>query len=59
VVFEKAPPSANLSPYAGFQFFGQVDIDDGSGEMTVSLKDINGETVFSQKLRPSDPDRRR
>ena len=52
VVFEKSPPAANFSPFAGFQFFGQVEID-GNGMMTVSLKDINGATVFSQKLRPS------
>src|SRR6202008_1120364 len=53
-VFQKAPEpgKANLSPYAGLQFFGQVDIDDHSSVMTVSLKDINGATVFSQELEP-------
>ena len=52
LVFEKSPPAANFSPFAGLQFFGQVDIG-GNGVMTVSLKDINGATVFSQKLDPS------
>ena len=59
VVFQKAPPNppgtVNLSPYAGLQFFGQVDIDGRSAAMTVSLKNINGATVFTQELRPSAP----
>jgi alkaline phosphatase D len=58
VIFEKSPPAANISPFAGLQFFGQVDIDGGNGMMTVSLKDINGATVFSQQLRPSTRGRR-
>jgi alkaline phosphatase D len=54
VVFQKAPPAgqANLPPSAGFQFFGQVDIDADSKVMVVSLKDIDGTTVFSQRLQP-------
>jgi alkaline phosphatase D len=59
VVFEKSPPAANFSPFAGLQFFGQVDIEGGSGVMTVSLKDINGAGVFSQKLRPTSHGERR
>ncbi|MET0090182.1 MAG: alkaline phosphatase D family protein [Candidatus Thiodiazotropha sp.] len=53
VVFNLAPAEgqANLSPYAGLQFFGEVCIDRRSREMTVSLKDIDGESVFIQKLR--------
>ncbi|OAI19402.1 alkaline phosphatase [Methylomonas koyamae] len=52
VVFSKAPPAgqANLSPYAGLQFFGQVDIDQRSRAMTVQLKDLNGAVVFSKTL---------
>jgi alkaline phosphatase D len=52
VVFSKAPPAgqANLSPYAGLQFFGEVQIDRRSKAMTVQLKDINGDAVFSKKL---------
>jgi len=51
-VFVKAPPAgqANLPPSAGMQFFGQVDIDHRSKEMTVSLKDMSGATLFSQRL---------
>ena len=52
VVFTKAPPAglSNLSPYAGLQFFGEVNIDKNSRAMTVDLKDINGTTVFSKHL---------
>lgn len=52
VVFTKTPPSgkANLSPYAGLQFFGQVDIDHRSRALTVHLKDIDGIAVFSRTL---------
>jgi alkaline phosphatase D len=52
VVFQKAPPAgqANLPPTAGLQFFGQVDIDPKSKEMLVSLRDVAGATLFSQKL---------
>ena len=53
VIFQKAPPAANYSPFAGLQFFGQVDIDGRSAAMTVSLNDINGTAVFSQSLRPA------
>lgn len=53
VVFQKAPPVANASPMAGFQFYGDVQIDKYSAEMTVSLKDINGDTVFKQLLEPN------
>jgi alkaline phosphatase D len=53
VVFEKSPPAPNFSPFAGLQFFGQVDINGRSEEMTVRLKDIGGNTLFSQRLRPS------
>jgi alkaline phosphatase D len=52
VVFSKAPPAgqANLSPYAGLQFFGEVNIDKHSQALTVDLKDINGTVVFSKTL---------
>ena len=53
VVFYKAPPAgqANLSPYAGLQFFGQVDINRKTKAMTVRLKDIHGDTIFKRKLK--------
>jgi alkaline phosphatase D len=53
LIFQKASPSPNLSPLAGLQFFGQVDIDDVSLVMTVALKDINGDTLFTQEIYPS------
>jgi alkaline phosphatase D len=43
----------NCAPFAGLQFFGQVDIDRRMARMTVSLKDIEGTTLFEQKLAPS------
>jgi alkaline phosphatase D len=52
VIFQMVPTAPNFSPLAGLQFFGQVDIDGPQAELTVSLKDINGATVFAQKLRP-------
>lgn len=52
VVFYKAPPAGqvNLSPYAGLQFFGEVNIDKNSRSMTVEFKDIDGAVVFSKTL---------
>ena len=55
VAFQKFPPAANTSPYAGFQFFGQVDVDHRTAAMTVRLKDIGGDTVFSKELEPVGP----
>jgi alkaline phosphatase D len=52
VAFYKAPPSgqSNLSPYAGLQFFGEVNIDRRSKDLTVDLKNIDGDTLFSKTL---------
>ncbi|MDT4288985.1 alkaline phosphatase D family protein [Methylomonas sp. MO1] len=60
VVFSKAPPAgqANLSPYAGLQFFGEVNIDKKSRAMTVDFKDIDGAVVFSKTL-PAEAERER
>ena len=54
VVFFKAPPPgrSNLSPFSGFQFFGEVNIHAHTAEMTVDLRDINGVSVFSRTLQP-------
>jgi alkaline phosphatase D len=56
VVFSKAPPAgqSNLSPFAGLQFFGEVNIDRDSKALTVDLKDIAGTTVFSKTLPAED-----
>jgi len=53
VMFYKAPPTGqvNLSPYAGLQFFGEVNIDKASRALTVDLKDIEGASVFQQVLK--------
>ncbi len=52
IVFTKAPPAGhvNLSPYAGLQFFGEVNIDKKGRTLTVNLKDIDGDIVFTQML---------
>ena len=54
LVFAKTPPAGrvNLSPYAGLQFFGEVNIAAQSEEMTVDLRDINGVSVFSRTFQP-------
>lgn len=51
-VFAKAPPAgqANLSPYAGLQFFGEVNVDAQGHTLTVDLRDIDGQPVFSKTL---------
>ena len=44
VVFVKAPTAgqSNLSPSSGLQFFGEVNIDAQSRNLTVDLRDLNG-----------------
>jgi alkaline phosphatase D len=51
-VFAAAPPAANTSPADGFQFFGHVAIDGYSKAMTVSLRDLDGNVLFTQRLTP-------
>ncbi|MEG3628038.1 alkaline phosphatase D family protein [Streptomyces poriticola] len=51
-VFVKAPTAANVSPAGGYQFFGEVDIDGGSGELTVRLREQDGTVLFTQVLQP-------
>ncbi|WP_037672518.1 alkaline phosphatase [Streptomyces griseus] len=51
-VFVKAPTTANVSPADGFQFFGEVDIDGDSGELTVRLREQDGTVLFTQVLQP-------
>ncbi|POX36534.1 alkaline phosphatase, partial [Streptomyces sp. Ru73] len=50
--FLKAPDRANTSPAETPQYFGEVDIDGGSGELTVRLRQDSGEVLFSQTLQP-------
>ncbi|MER5601867.1 alkaline phosphatase D family protein [Streptomyces sp. NPDC002265] len=51
-VFVKAPTASNVSPAGGYQFFGEVDIDGGSGELTVRLREQDGTVLFTQVLQP-------
>ncbi|MFB7499776.1 alkaline phosphatase D family protein [Streptomyces sp. NPDC056161] len=51
-VFVKAPTESNVSPAGGYQFFGQVDIDGDSGELTVRLHEQDGTVLFTQRLQP-------
>ncbi|HEY8981504.1 MAG TPA: alkaline phosphatase D family protein [Streptomyces sp.] len=51
-VFVKAPTVANVSPADGFQFFGEVDIDGHSGELTVRLRESDGTVLFTRVLQP-------
>ncbi|MFC4313057.1 alkaline phosphatase D family protein [Steroidobacter flavus] len=52
VIFSKTPPAPNAPPSAGFQFFGQIDIDEHSKVLSVALKDLNGTKVFGKQLEP-------
>ncbi|GAA2392947.1 alkaline phosphatase D family protein [Streptomyces glaucosporus] len=51
-VFVKAPERGNVSPSEGYQFYGQVDIDGDSGELTVRLREEGGAVLFTKTLRP-------
>jgi alkaline phosphatase D len=56
VKFMKAPPAGaenqNLSPAAGYQFFGHVAIKADTGVMTVTLRDTNDNALWSTDLEP-------
>lgn len=51
-VFVKAPTASNVSPAGGYQFFGEVDIDGGSGELTVRLREQDGSVLYTKRLQP-------
>jgi alkaline phosphatase D len=51
-VFVKAPTASNVSPADGYQFFGEVDIDGDSAEMTVRLREQDGTVLFTKVLQP-------
>jgi alkaline phosphatase D len=48
-----AEQGENLPPCFGLQFFGKVDIDGDSGVMTVTLKDVGDEDLWSVKIEPA------
>ncbi|WP_327358150.1 alkaline phosphatase D family protein [Streptomyces sp. NBC_01304] len=50
--FIKAPTRANVSPMESPQYFGEVDIDGGSGELTVRLRQEGGGVLFTKVLQP-------
>jgi alkaline phosphatase D len=50
VIYQKAPEVQNTAPTAGLQFFGQVDIDAKTRAMTVTLKDLEGASLYSKLL---------
>lgn len=50
VDFQRTPPVPNASPLAGYQFFGEVDIDPDSRALTVELRDIEGTSVYRRTL---------
>ncbi len=55
VLFQKGCDAAqpeNLAPCFGLQFFGRVDIDGDSGVMTVSLKNIADQVLWSTEIAP-------
>lgn len=53
VLFQKTPPpgQANLSPLSGMQFFGEVNINAATKVLTVDLKDMTGESLYSVPLK--------
>ncbi|MBD0716066.1 alkaline phosphatase D family protein [Streptomyces sp. CBMA370] len=51
-VFVRAPERANVSPMESPQYFGEVDIDGHSGELTVRLRAEGGTVLFSKMLQP-------
>lgn len=57
LIFQKAPPVANTPPNGGYQFFGQVDLDHRSKDLSVALKDSDGKTVFAKRLTVEHPRR--
>ncbi|MEC4020785.1 alkaline phosphatase D family protein [Streptomyces sp. H27-D2] len=50
--FVKAPAKANTPPADGNQYYGEVEIDGGSGELTVRLRADGGAVLFSKVLQP-------
>lgn len=51
--FVAAPPAANTSPAQGFQFFGEVEVDGRTGQLTVSLRDVEGAAIYTRTLDPA------
>ena len=54
VVYQKVPvgPEPDRSPLAGLQFFGEVQIEARTRLLTVNLRDLAGNVLFSKTLEP-------
>jgi len=54
VMFSRTPPKgqANLSPAAGMQFFGEVQIEAKTKALKVTLRDLSGAGIYSKTLAP-------
>ncbi|WP_131740346.1 alkaline phosphatase D family protein [Actinomadura roseirufa] len=50
--FVQAAPHANTSPLEGSQFFGEVEIDAHSADLTVHLRDLTGKSLYTTTLNP-------
>ncbi|MFM9371096.1 alkaline phosphatase D family protein [Streptomyces sp. Da 82-17] len=50
--FVKAPTRANVSPAEVPPYFGEVEIDGGSGELTVRLRQEGGGVLYTKVLQP-------
>lgn len=51
-VFTAVAPRPSASPLEGAQFFGQVDIDARTQQLTVTLRDVEGKALFEKTLDP-------
>lgn len=51
-VFVRAPDRANVSPMESPQYFGEVEIDGDSAELTVRLRAEGAAVLFTKVLRP-------
>jgi len=54
VIYQKAPTVQNTSPFAGLQFFGEVEIDSQSGALTVTLRDVADNALYTKTLEPQN-----
>jgi alkaline phosphatase D len=50
VVYQKAPPTMGLSPLAGYQFFGEIEIDAATAALTVTLRDSENHALWTRTL---------
>jgi len=54
VAFQKHPPRGmgGMPPSMGLQFFGELSIAPGAGELTVNLRDMTGASLYKKDLAP-------